>query len=81
LKTEVYNQRKANEEKMRRERTVLQHEVDILGQKLGQDLLTLRDDLKGVFDDRKMSVRQEQRAAESAVYYSQFIKTCPGHRG
>ncbi|KAG9241075.1 hypothetical protein BJ878DRAFT_558979 [Calycina marina] len=67
LKTEVQNQRKANNEKMRRERTILQHEVDILGQKLGQDLLTLRDDLKGMFDDRKMSVRQEQRAAESAI--------------
>lgn len=67
LKTEVYNQRKTNDEKMRRERTILQHEVDILGQKLGQDLLTLRDDLKGMFDDRKMSVRQEQRAAESAI--------------
>jgi len=63
---------------MRRERTILQHEVDILGQKLGQDLLTLRDDLKGMFDDRKMSVRQEQRAAESAVYYSTFTMI-PGH--
>jgi len=74
LKTEVYNQRKANDEKMRRERTTLQHEVDILGQKLGQDLLTLRDDLKGMFDDRKMSVRQEQRAAESAVRFPRIIE-------
>lgn len=74
MKTEVYNQRKANDEKMRRERTTLQHEVDILGQKLGQDLLTLRDDLKGMFDDRKMSVRQEQRAAESAVRFPRIIE-------
>lgn len=52
---------------MRRERTLLQHEVDILNQKLTQELLSLKDDLKGMFDDRKMAVRQEQRAMESAV--------------
>lgn len=57
---------------MRRERTLLQHEVDILNQKLTQELLTLKDDLKGMFDDRKMAVRMEQRAMESkvcALYY------------
>ena len=52
---------------MRRERTLLQHEVDILNQKLTQELLTLKDDLKGMFDDRRMSVRMEQRAMESSV--------------
>ncbi|KAK6595458.1 moz protein represents a chromatin-associated acetyltransferase [Botrytis cinerea] len=53
LKSEIQNNRKASEEKMRRERTLLQHEVDILNQKLTQELLTLKDDLKGMFDDRK----------------------------
>jgi hypothetical protein len=67
LKTEVENSRKASEEAMRRERTLLQHEVDILNQKLTQEVLTLKDELKGMFDDRKMAVRQEQRAMESAV--------------
>ncbi|KAH6684148.1 hypothetical protein B0J14DRAFT_497496 [Halenospora varia] len=67
LKTEIQNTRRANEEAMRRERTLLQHEVDILNQKLNQELLSLKDDLKGMFDDRKMSVRQEQRAMESAI--------------
>ena len=52
---------------MRRERTLLQHEVDILNQKLTQELLTLKDELKGMFDDRKMDVRMEQRAMESKV--------------
>jgi Protein of unknown function (DUF1640) len=69
LKTEVQNQRKADDEKTRRERTLLQHEFDILNQKLTQELLTLRDDLKGMFDDRKMTVRMEQRAMESKVEY------------
>jgi hypothetical protein len=52
---------------MRRDRTLLQHEVDILNQKLAQELLTLKDDLKGMFDDRKMAVRMEQRAIDSKV--------------
>lgn len=67
LKTEIQNNRKKQEETMRRERTLLQHEVDILNQKLTQELLTLKDDLKGMFDDRKMSVRSEQRAMESKI--------------
>ncbi|ESZ93575.1 hypothetical protein SBOR_6058 [Sclerotinia borealis F-4128] len=67
LKAEIQNNRKANEEKMRRERTLLQHEVEILNQKLTQELLTLRDDLKGMFDDRKMTVRQEQRTMETGI--------------
>lgn len=52
---------------MRRERTLLQHEVDILNQKMTQELLALKDELKGMFDDRKMDVRMEQRAMESKV--------------
>jgi hypothetical protein len=52
---------------MRRERTLLQHEVDILSQKLTQELLTLKDDLKGMFDDRKIAVKMEQRAIDSKV--------------
>ncbi|KUJ20020.1 uncharacterized protein LY89DRAFT_641473 [Mollisia scopiformis] len=67
LRTEIQNSRKKQEETMRRERTLLQHEVDILNQKLTQELLTLKDDLKGMFDDRKMSVRSEQRAMESKI--------------
>ena len=67
LKTEIQNTRKTHEETMRRERSLLQHEVDSLNQKLTQGLLTLKDELKGMFDDRKMAVRTEQRAMESAV--------------
>lgn len=45
----------------------MQHEVDILNQKMTQELLALKDELKGMFDDRKMDVRMEQRAMESKV--------------
>lgn len=52
---------------MRRERTLLQHEFDTLNQKLSAELLTLKDELTGMFNDRKMAVRMEQREMDSAV--------------
>lgn len=67
LRTEVSNARKVRDETMRRERTLLQHENDILNQKLTQELQVLRDELKGMFDDRKMNVRTGQRAMDSGV--------------
>ncbi|KAH7371994.1 hypothetical protein BKA66DRAFT_572557 [Pyrenochaeta sp. MPI-SDFR-AT-0127] len=67
LKTEIGNTRKGEVEKMRTERGQLQHEVDILGQRLGQETSGLRDELKGLFDDRKMAVRQEQRSMETKI--------------
>jgi hypothetical protein len=67
LKTEIGNGRKGEIERMRTERAQLQHEVDILGQRLGQETGTLKDELKGLFDDRKMAVRQEQRLMETKV--------------
>jgi hypothetical protein len=67
LKTEVQNNRKVEAEKQRTQRAHLQHEVDILNQRVGQDAITLKDELKGMFDDRKMAVRMEQRSMESKV--------------
>ncbi|KAJ4403060.1 hypothetical protein N0V91_006807 [Didymella pomorum] len=67
LKTEIGNSRRGEAEKWRTERTQLQHEVDILGQKLGQETGSVKDELKGLFDDRKMAVRQEQRSMETKI--------------
>jgi hypothetical protein len=67
LRTEVGHSRLGEKEKMRSERNQLQHEVDILSQRVGQETTQLKDELKGLFDDRKMSVRQEQRYMESKV--------------
>jgi hypothetical protein len=33
-------------------------------------VLTLNDNVKGMFNDRRMAVREEQKAAESAVGFS-----------
>lgn len=54
---------------MRTERNQLQHEVDILNQRMTQESSSLKDELKGLFDDRKMAVRQEQRTMETMVYF------------
>lgn len=52
---------------MRRERTLLQHEADILNQKLTQGVLMLKDHLQAMFNDRKMAVRMEQREMDSQI--------------
>ncbi|KAI2626694.1 hypothetical protein GGR54DRAFT_481060 [Hypoxylon sp. NC1633] len=67
LSAEVKNNRKAADETTRQQRTLLQHEVDIVSQRMSQDLMTLKDDVKGMFNDRRMNVREEQRAMESDI--------------
>ncbi|KAK4192018.1 hypothetical protein QBC35DRAFT_485371 [Podospora australis] len=67
LSAEVRNNRRVADEQMRQQRTHLQHEVDILTQQLNQDLLTLTDNVRGMFNDRKMAVREEQKAVESRI--------------
>lgn len=67
LSTEVKNNRRIADEALRQQRTILQHEVDKTTQMLNQELLTLNDNVRGMFNDRKMAVREEQKAAESAV--------------
>ncbi|EQK98087.1 MOZ protein represents a chromatin-associated acetyltransferase [Ophiocordyceps sinensis CO18] len=52
---------------MRQQRTLLQNEVEILAQSLTQELLTLNDNVRGMFNDRKMAVREEQKAVEGAI--------------
>ena len=67
LRTEIQNNRKAEMEKLRTQRAQLEHEVDILQQKMAQETSNLKDELKGMFDDRKMNARMEQRSMESRV--------------
>ncbi len=64
---EIQNNRKTAAERMRSERDQLQYEVDILSQRMTQESLNLKDELKGMFDDRKMAVKMEQSHMESKV--------------
>ena len=43
--------------------------MDILTQTLNQELLTLNDNVRGMFNDRKMAAREEQNTVDSAVCY------------
>ena len=52
---------------MATQRAHLQHEVDILSQKVSQEALALKDDLRGMLNDRKMAVRMQQRGRDSAI--------------
>ena len=67
LRTEILNARKASTNKMATQRAHLQHEVDILSQKASQEALTLKDDLRGMLNDRRMDVRMDQQARDSAI--------------
>ena len=67
LRQEIKNNRRLQDEQIRQQRTHLQHEVDILTQSLNQEASTLNDNVRGMFNDRKMTVREEQRTADSAV--------------
>lgn len=77
LKTEIMTKRIAEGERSRTERAQLQHEVDILNQRVTQDCGNLKDELKGMFDDRKMIARNEQRDMERKV--NQTIPNPPPH--
>lgn len=61
------NTRKASNSKMATQRAHLQHEVDILSQKATQDSLALKDDFRGMLNDRKMAVRMQQQARDSKI--------------
>ena len=69
LGAEVHNNRRVADEQLRQQRTLLQHEVDILAQRLNQELLTLTDSVRGMFNDRRMAVREEQKSLESRVRF------------
>ena len=43
--------------------------MDILTQSLNQEVLSLNDNVRGMFNDRRMAVREEQKNADSAVCF------------
>ncbi|KAI9864615.1 MAG: hypothetical protein M1813_003104 [Trichoglossum hirsutum] len=67
LKTEIQNMRAREADQLRSERNRLQHEVDILSQRLGQELAAMREELKALFGDRRMAVRSDQREMEGRI--------------
>lgn len=67
LRTTLQTARQSEIQKQRTTRAQLQHEADILNQKVTQDIKSLQEDLKGMFNDRKMSLEEERRLVNSKI--------------
>lgn len=67
LKTTLQATRHSETLKQRSQRAQLQHEFDILNQKVTQDLLTLREELKGLFNDRKLMLQEDKRKIDGKI--------------
>lgn len=67
LKTTMQTSRFMEAQKQRSQRAQLQHEFDILNQKLSQDIMTMREELKGMFNDRKLGLQEEKRQVDGKI--------------
>lgn len=67
LRTSLQTSRHSASQRQRTQRAQLHHEFDILNQKVTQDMLTLREELKAMFNDRKMAVQEEKRRLDSKI--------------
>ncbi|EEQ91579.1 hypothetical protein RJZ56_006028 [Blastomyces dermatitidis] len=67
LRNSVQASRNTAIQAQRSERAQLQHELDILTQRMTQELAGLKDDLKEMFNDQKISTRELQRSLDTAI--------------
>ena len=67
LRTEIMNARRTSQQRNSTQLSHLRHEVDILSQRLTQDSAALKEDLRGMLNDRKMSVRIEEQTSDQAI--------------
>lgn len=67
LQSSLQTARNSEMQRQRASRTHLQHESDILSQRLNQELAGMRDDIKGMFNDHKMTTREQQRSIDTSV--------------
>ncbi|KAI4193789.1 MAG: hypothetical protein LQ350_008153 [Teloschistes chrysophthalmus] len=67
LRTEIANARRLSHQKTSTQLAHLQHEVEILGQRVTQESSALKDELRGMLNDRRMAVRMEQQGMEQGI--------------
>lgn len=67
LRTEILNARRLSARKTSTQLSHLQHETSLLSQRLTQESSALKDDLRGMLNDRRMAVRMEQQAMDQAI--------------
>ncbi|KAL8771276.1 MAG: hypothetical protein Q9209_003181 [Squamulea sp. 1 TL-2023] len=75
LRTEISNLRKTSQRTSSTQLAHLTHETEILGQRLTQESSALKDELKGMLNDRRMAVRMEQQAVEQRVQELNYMIT------
>ncbi|RMZ91425.1 hypothetical protein DV736_g1348, partial [Chaetothyriales sp. CBS 134916] len=67
LRTTLQTTRHSEILKQRSQRAQLLHESDLLSQKMTQNLSSMREDLKGMFNDRKLGLAEEKRRLGSQI--------------
>ncbi|OQE34941.1 hypothetical protein PENCOP_c015G05207 [Penicillium coprophilum] len=67
LQSSLQTARNSEIQHQRSSRTQLQHETDIISQRLSQELSGMKDDIKGMFNDHKMITREQQRSIDTSV--------------
>ena len=67
LRGEVQLAKKASIDELKTERTRIQTELDLLNHAFLAEIMGLKDELNGMFNDRKMVTRAEQRAMDNKV--------------
>lgn len=67
LRTEISNLRRSSRQKTSTQLSHLTHETSLLSQRLTQEASALKDDLRGMLNDRRMAVRADQQAMDQAV--------------
>jgi len=72
LKTTLQTSRFMEAQKQRSQRAQLQHEFDILNQKVSQDIMTMREELKGMFNDRKLGLQEEKRQVDGKIQHLSY---------
>lgn len=67
MKTTLQTTRHSETLTQRSQRAQLQHEYDILNQRVTQDLMTLKEELKGLFNDRKLGLQEDKRKIDGKI--------------
>ncbi|KAK2815374.1 hypothetical protein FQN49_008087 [Arthroderma sp. PD_2] len=67
LQNSIQTSRNTEIQSQRTRRALIQHELDILTQRMTQDLAGLKDDLKEMFNNQKISTRELQRTIDTAI--------------
>ncbi|KAL8893233.1 MAG: hypothetical protein Q9207_008599, partial [Kuettlingeria erythrocarpa] len=67
LRTEISNARRLTSQRSSTQLSHLTHETSLLSQRLTQESSALKDELRGMLNDRRMAVRMEQQAMDQAI--------------